>query len=231
MKRFQRPMTRLRLYGPKSLTDQELLSVVINGDDEDDAVMTRARGLLQKDGGRFLLDAELLELSEIEGVGEAKACGIKAAIELARRLLYASPLSVTAIRSPKDAADLLSSDIGFLDREAVRVINLNSANQVIAIDEVSLGGLSSASIHPREVYKAPIRRSAAGIIISHNHPSGDLKPSDQDVEETNRLVDVGELLGVKLMDHIIVAFGKHYSMLENGKMKEPKRYEMLKKAM
>ena len=213
---FQRPRERLLTYGPQRLTDQELLAILIGSGSKEESALTLAQRMLQKNDGRFILEAEADELSEIKGIGEAKACRIKAAMELSRRMLFVTPQHRPVIQGPKDAADLLQSEIGFLDREAVRVLNLNAANQVIAIDSVSLGGLATAPIHPREVFKAPLKRSAAGIILMHNHPSGDLKPSSQDMEETRRLTAAGELLGIRVYDHIIISQGNYFSMLEAG---------------
>ena len=207
-------------YGAQRLTDQELLAILIGSGSREESALALAQRMLQKDEGRFILEAEAGELSEIKGIGEAKACRIKAAMELSRRMLFFTPQHRPVIRGPKDASGLVQSEIGFLDREAVRVINLNSANQVIAVDSVSLGGLAAAPIHPREVFKAPLKRSAAGIILLHNHPSGELKPSRQDMEETARLAAAGELLGIRVYDHIILSRGKYYSMLEAGKMPE-----------
>ena len=218
MPRFQRPRERLLAFGPQKLSDQELLAILIGSGSREESALSLAQRVLQKNEGQFILDAEVGELSEFKGIGEAKACRIKAALELSRRLLFVAPKHNPVIRGPKDAADLLQSEIGYLDREAVRAINLNAANQVIAVDNVSLGGLSSAPIHPREVFKTPLKRGAAAIILAHNHPSGDLKPSKQDKEETDRLASAGELLGIRLFDHIILSRGRYYSMLESGKM-------------
>ena len=218
MPRHQRPRERLLALGPQRLTDQELLAILIGSGSREESALALAQRVLQKSDGQFLLDAEVGELSEFKGIGEAKACRIKAAFELSRRLLFVTPGQTTVIRSPKDAADLLQGEIGFLDREAVRAVNLNAANQVIAIDSVSLGGLNSAPIHPREVFKTPLKRGAAALILMHNHPSGDTAPSKQDLEETKRLTDAGELLGIRILDHIILSRGKYYSMLESGNM-------------
>jgi DNA repair protein RadC len=203
---------RLITYGAPKLSNPKLLSIVIGGN------LDTAAEMLNKNEGLFLIDSEIPELTEFNGIGEAAASRLKAAMELSKRLLFVTPQYKSLIQSPKDAANLLQADIGFLDREAVRAINLNSANYVIAIDAVSIGGLASAPIHPREIFKAPLKRSAAGIVVVHNHPSGELKPSQQDLNETRRLAAVGELLGIPLFDHIIISRGKYFSLLEAGKM-------------
>jgi DNA repair protein RadC len=195
-----------------------LLAILIGSGSREESALALAQRILQIDEGRFILEARAVEFSKINGIGEAKACRIIAAMALAKRLLLSTPNFQMVIKCPEDAANLLQGEIGFLDREAVRVINLNSANLVIAVDSVSLGGLATAQVHPREVYKGALKRSAAGIILLHNHPSGEINPSPQDMEETLRLAASGELLGVKLVDHIILSKGKYYSMLESGKM-------------
>lgn len=215
---YQRPRERLLAYGVQQLTDRELLAILIGSGSREESALTLAQRMLQINEGRFILEAEVGELSEIKGIGEAKACRIKAALELSRRMIFVAPRYRPVINGPKDVADLMQSEIGFLDREAVRAVNLNSANQVIAVDCVSLGGLAAAPVHPREVYKMPLKRSAAAIILLHNHPSGELKPSKQDMEETRRLHAAGEILGIPLFDHIILSHGKYYSMLEAGKI-------------
>ncbi|MDR1194268.1 MAG: DNA repair protein RadC [Peptococcaceae bacterium] len=219
----QRPRERLLAFGAARLTDQELLAILIGSGSREESALALAQRLLQAEGGQFILEADALEISGIKGIGAAKACRIKACVELMRRLFYTSPATRPVISGPKDAADLVQGEIGYLDREGVRVINLNTANQVIAIDSVSLGGLNAAPAHPREVFKQPIRRSAAGIILLHNHPSGDLRPSRRDVEETRRLAAAGELLGIQLYDHIILGYGKFHSMLESGRMADIRR--------
>ncbi|MCL1848124.1 MAG: DNA repair protein RadC [Clostridiales bacterium] len=218
MPSHQQPRERLLYYGPQRLTDQELLAILLRTGSKGESVMELAQRLLVQDKGRYLLDASVASLCMTKGIGVAKASNIVAAFEFSRRLLFITPDSRPTIKGPKDAADLLQSEIGFLDREAVRVINLNVANQVVAIDTVSLGGLSAAPVHPREVYKEPLKRSAASIILLHNHPSGELKPSRQDMDETRKLAAAGEILGIQLFDHVIISHGNYYSMLENGKM-------------
>ncbi|MCL1804683.1 MAG: DNA repair protein RadC [Clostridiales bacterium] len=215
---FLQPREKLMTYGSRHLTDHELLAILLGTGSRGESVLTLAHRVLLEKEGRFIIEADTKELSEFRGIGAAKACRIKAAMELSRRLLYAAAEHKPVIHGPKDAADMLQGEIGYLDQEAVRVLSLNSANQVIAVDQVSLGGLASAPVHPREVYKAPLKRSAAGIIILHNHPSGDLKPSIQDMEETGRLATAGEILGIRLYDHVIISHGKYFSLLEAGRM-------------
>jgi DNA repair protein RadC len=213
-----RPREKLLAYGPARLSDQELLAILLGSGTKGESALAVAGRIMQADQGRFILDAEVAELRAFKGIGKAKACVIIAAKEFSRRLAAFAGNGKQVVSGPEDAARILQAEIGYLDREAVRVINLDSANHMIALDAVSLGGLSAAPIHPREVFKSALKRSAAGIIVGHNHPSGDLRPSGRDLEETRRLAYAGEMLGVSLLDHIIVAFGSHYSMMTDGYM-------------
>jgi len=211
-----RPREKLMALGPQKLSDQELLALVIGSGRRGESALDLAQHLLQAGHSDFLLQAEPSELSRFRGIGPAKACQIKAAIELGQRLSRLPISSRPVIRTARQAADLLLGELGHLDRESVRVLNLNSANQVIAMDVVSIGGLSSAPVHPREVFKNPLKRGAAGIILLHNHPSGSLVPSAQDIQETRRLARAGELLGIRVYDHLILAGSNYLSMRETG---------------
>jgi len=161
-----------------------------------------------------LTEATFAELTQIKGIGTKRATAILASIELAKRLN--EPTEKTKqIRSPQDVADLVTPEMRYLDREHFRVLLLNTKNQVIRIELVSIGTLNSSAVHPREVFKAAIRHSAAGVILVHNHPSGDPKPSSQDIDVTKRLLDVGQLIGISVLDHIII--GERYmSFKEKG---------------
>ena len=215
---YQRPRERLLAYGPDRLSEAELLAILLGSGSRGESALALAQRLLSAEGGAFLVEADARELERLKGIGVAKACRIKAAIELASRLSGPNPSARPTIKGPRDAAEIARAEIGSLTQEAVRVICLNTANQVIAIDSVSLGGLSSAPVHPREIFKGAIKRSAAGIILAHNHPSGQVKPSRGDREETRRLKQAGELLGLRLYDHIIVGGGRYYSFLEEGEL-------------
>lgn len=211
-----RPREKLLALGPQKLSDQELLALIIGSGRRGESALDLAQHLLQAGHSEFLIQAEPAELSRFQGIGPAKACQIKAAIELGQRLSRHAISDRPVIGTAKQAADLLLGELGHLDRESVRVLNLNSANQVIAMDVVSIGSLSSAPVHPREVFKKPLKRGAAGIILLHNHPSGSLNPSVQDIQETRRLARAGELLGIRLHDHLILAGSDYLSMREMG---------------
>ncbi len=181
-----------------------------------------ARALLAGDpregrpaGLRHLAEMSCHELQKFPGVGPAKAAKLKAALELGRRLAGSS-LGRPQIRSPADAGQLLMEEMRYLDREHFRVILLNTRNHVIGVDRVSVGSLASSVVHPREVFKTALARSAAAVILVHNHPSGDPTPSREDLDVTGRLVQAGRLLGVEVLDHIIIGDNAFVSLRERG---------------
>ena len=148
--------------------------------------------------------------------GLARANALKASLELGRRLFTVQPEQLPSIRSPQDVANLLMNEMRYLDREHFRVLLLNAKNRVLSIETVSVGTLNSSAVHPRELFKPAIRNSAAAVILVHNHPSGDPTPSRQDITVTERLKEVGEILGIEVLDHVIVGDGVFISFKEKG---------------
>lgn len=211
-----RPREKMQSFGVKSLSNQELLALVIGSGSQGETALDLAQHLLASGDSSSLMQIELADLHEFRGIGPAKACQIKAALELGQRLSRVSITTKPVVHSPKEAAELMMGEIGYMDRETVRVLNLNTANQVIGHDTVSIGGLASAPVHPREVFKNPLKRGAASIIVFHNHPSGNLEPSDQDIQITKRLMHAGMILGIQLVDHLILGGNGFLSMQETG---------------
>lgn len=173
---------------------------------------------------RFTSLSELMNVSEqellaIRGIGKSKARQIISSLELARKLNAPTGNAPYIIRTPKDAADLLMPEMRYLQQEHFVVLFLNTKNHVIGRPEtLSIGSLNAAIVHPREVFKAAVKRSAASILACHNHPSGDPTPSPEDVQLTARLVDASEVIGVSLLDHIIIGAGDWSSLKERGMM-------------
>ncbi|MGN7454442.1 RadC family protein [Paenibacillus pasadenensis] len=166
-----------------------------------------------------LMNVTEQELTEIKGIGRVRARQIIAVLQLARKLnepLHSSPC---IIRSPKDAADLLLPHLHYLQQEHFVVIFLNTKNHVIGQPEtISIGTLNAAIVHPRELFRAAVKRSAASIIACHNHPSGVVDPSPEDLQLTKRLVEVGEIIGIEVLDHIIIGDNRFLSLKEQGLM-------------
>lgn len=175
-----------------------------------------ATDLLARPGGlRALVNSPVEELAALPGIGLAKACAVRAALELGRRL-SAEPGSRPSIKGPADVASLLMEDMRYLEKEQFRVLMLNTKNQVLAVEIVSLGDLTSAIVHPREVFKEAVRRAAAAVILAHNHPSGDPSPSREDFDVTKRVTDAGKILGIEVLDHIVIGDNRYTSLREHG---------------
>ena len=190
----ERPRERLARLGPQALNTSELIAILLRvGLKGENAVQVGQR-LLQTFGGlRGLHQASFDEMKSQRGLGEAKAAAIKAAIELGRRLSFEAPEERLVINSPADAAALVQYEMSALEQEHLRVILLNTRNQVLDIVELYHGSLNSSMIRVGEVFKPAVRRNAASVIIIHNHPSGDPTPSPDDIAVTKAIVKAGKL--------------------------------------
>ncbi len=212
-----RPRERLRSAGPAALGPAELLAVVLGTGTRGRGVVPLAESLLSTFGSlQELCRAPLEEIDRVGGVGPAKAAALLAAFELGRRAHGPTEFDRYAIRSPDDAARLLAPQMANLDREHFRAILLNTKHEVLAVVEVAVGSLDSAPIHPREVFKEAVRRSAAAVIVAHNHPSGNPEPSGDDLAITARLRAAGHIVGIDVLDHLIIGHGRSVSLRERG---------------
>ena len=166
---------------------------------------------------RYLATADVNELATVPGIGPAKATQIKAALELGKRLVQEEQIGDGKyVRSPDDVYFLVKNDMRYLDREHFCTIMLGTKNQVLARETVAIGSLSAALVHPRELFKGCIQKSAAAVVLVHNHPSGDPEPSPEDIKLTDRLSQAGALLGIQVVDHVIVGDGRYVSLRERG---------------
>jgi len=207
----ERPREKLQEKGAQSLSDLELMAILLGRGVEGHDVLSVANRVLKvmdAANGRPTLD----ELQEIEGVGPAKASLIAAALEFARRRIRPEGLKISF---PPDVLPLIRH-YGDRKQEHFLCISLNGANEVVAHRVVSVGLVNKTQVHPREVFADPITDRASAIIVAHNHPSGELKPSKEDTEITKQLKAAGETLGIKLLDHIIFNQKEYYSFLEKG---------------
>ncbi|MEC9487906.1 MAG: DNA repair protein RadC [Halanaerobium sp.] len=212
----QRPREKLLRKGTDSLTNEELLAIIIRTGARNETAMELARRLVASFGGlRSLTDVTCEELMEVKGIGLAKATQIAAVIELAKRLATTGMHKIK-IRSPQDAARLLLPGMRYLKKEVFKVILLDTKNQLIAVEKISQGGLNSSIVHPREVFKPAIKRSCCSLIAAHNHPSGDVEPSQEDIQVTKRLQEGASLLGFDFLDHLIIGDGQFMSLKEEG---------------
>ncbi len=211
-----RPRERLLAAGPSGLSDGELLGLLFGiGNREKTAVELAGEVISEAGGLHGLYDVSVHELMQVNGIGEAKACIILAAVELGRRIGQVRNPGRPVISSPADVERLLRGRIANLDRENFVVVLLNTKNEVIETSTVSVGTLSASLVHPREVFKPAVRASAASVVLAHNHPSGKVEPSREDREITKRLGEAAGILGIEVLDHVIVGDG-YFSMKEHG---------------
>lgn len=217
----ERPRERMQAFGADKLSNTELLAIILRTGYKDETVIHLAERILHRGGGlRFLPDFTLEELQQIKGVGLAKAVQIKAALELGRRLAASMRPSSTAFSSPQDVAAFLKEEMRYYKKEYFKIILLNTKNQVIAVEDISVGSLNSSIVHPREIFNPSIKKSAASLILVHNHPSGDPTPSREDMEVTKRLAEGGKILGIKVLDHIVIGENSFFSFKEKGLMED-----------
>ncbi len=214
-----RPRERLLRFGAEALSNTELLAILIRTGTAKESAVKLADKILALSGGiRHLVDMSIEQFTSIRGVGQAKALQLLAGIELGRRLARSGLEDSAAIKSPRDAADVVMDELRYLQKEHFLVIFLNTKNRMIGKETLSVGSLNSSIVHPREVFRSAIKRNSASIICAHNHPSGDPTPSPEDVEVTKRLSAAGQLVGIELLDHLIIADRQFISMKELGFM-------------
>ncbi|WP_047984042.1 RadC family protein [Ornithinibacillus californiensis] len=212
-----RPRERLLNLGANHLSNQELLAILLGSGTKSESVMTLAnRVLMHFEGLKLLKDATIEELTAIKGIGSAKGVLILSALELGKRLSQYKPNDRYVIRSPEDGADYIMEEMRNLNQEHFVVIFLNTKNQIIHRQTIFIGSLNASIVHPREVFREAVKRSAASIIVAHNHPSGDPAPSQEDIHVTKRLAESGKMIGIELLDHLIIGDRKFVSLKEKG---------------
>ncbi|MBN8236779.1 DNA repair protein RadC [Halobacillus kuroshimensis] len=212
-----RPRERLIELGPAHLSNQELLAILLGSGTKQESVMELSNRLLVHFEGMTLLkDAAIEELTAIKGIGAAKAVQLLAAVELGKRMHKMKPAERYMIRSPEDGADFIMEEMRDLKQEHFICLFLNTKNQVLHRQTIFIGSLNASIVHPREVYKEAVKRSAASIICAHNHPSGDPTPSQEDIQVTQRLKECGKMIGIELLDHIVIGDRTFISLKEKG---------------
>lgn len=214
-----RPRERMLSQGAEALSNAELLAILLRtGTYGCSAVDLADRILKQFGGAHKLVEADLQELVDMPGIGLAKATQLKAAIEFGRRIARDAQERRPQLLTPADAAHYMMDRLRFERKEHFVALHLDSKNRLVGEEIVSVGTLNSSLVHPREIFKTALKRSAASIICLHNHPSGDPTPSFEDVEVTRRLVEAGQILGVEVLDHIVLGENCFLSMKEKGWM-------------
>jgi DNA repair protein RadC len=212
-----RPRERLLNLGAGHLSNQELLAILLGSGTKEESVMTLANRLLMHfEGLKLLKDATIEELTAIKGIGSAKGVLILSALELGKRLSQYKPNERYIIRSPEDGAEYIMEELRNLNQEHFIVLFLNTKNQIIHRQTIFIGSLNASIVHPREVFREAVKRSAASIIVAHNHPSGDPTPSQEDIHVTKRLAESGRMIGIELLDHLVIGDRKFVSLKEKG---------------
>lgn len=217
-----RPRERLFRLGPGALSDAEILAILLGTGNLRETALELARRILSLSEERhgtslgFLHEAPADELLDIAGMGPAKVARLMAAAEISRRLARENDTSErpAVVRQSSDVFRLVRGDLEGLDREVFMVLTLNARNQVTAREVVSMGSLDASIAHPREIFKSSVKKSAAAIVLVHNHPSGDPNPSQEDLDVTRRLIDAGRIMGIYVLDHVVVARGSYVSIRE-----------------
>jgi len=217
----ERPRERLIKFGEESLSDSQLLAIILRtGNGTKSNAIDLARMLLDHYGSFRALDsASISELCAIEGIGTAKAAQIKAALEIGKRLLRQKTRSRKKITSVEDVVNYYRPYLRDLKREVFKIMLLDSRNKIIKEMTISEGSLNASIVHPREVIREIIRESTSAVIFVHNHPSGEPKPTREDIEITERLVKACDLVGVRVLDHIIIGDDDYTSLADEGLIK------------
>jgi DNA repair protein RadC len=215
--RQERPRERLQKFGPEALSAQELLALVIGRGIPKKSVMSIAQELLTRFGNvKAISQATIEELSQIKGIGLAKAAQIKACFELGRREELEPELKNFDIKDPEAVVKAIRASIKDKAKEHFKLILLNPRNKIIGISTISIGTLNASLVHPREVFKDAIMHSAASVVLAHNHPSGDPEPSEDDITITKRLIEAGKILGIAVTDHVIISKSGFFSFKEKN---------------
>ena len=214
----ERPRERLKAYGASSLSNVELLAILLRTGVKGESVLNLATRLISHfQGLAGLAKVTFDELCRQKGISEAKACQVLAALELGRRFVTLQPESLPVIHSPRDVANLLMAEMAFLEQEHLRVVLLNTKNQVLGISQVYVGSVNTTMVRAAEIFRPAVRQNCPAIIMVHNHPSGDPAPSPEDVTVTRQMVEAGKLLDIELWDHVIIGSGNRFvSLKEKG---------------
>ena len=212
-----RPRERLMEVGERSLATSELLAITLRtGVGGENVIRLAERTLAHFGGLPGLGRASIAELTQVKGIGTAKAVEIKASLELGRRLVASAPKERPTVSSPADAANLLMTEMAFLEQEHLRLVLLDTRNHVLATPTIYIGSLNTSVLRVGELFRAALKENAAALIVAHNHPSGDPAPSPEDVRVTGQIVSAGKLLDIDVLDHIIIGRQRFVSLKERG---------------
>ena len=213
-----RPREKFMLKGRHTLTDAELIAILISTGNQNESAVELARKILQQSDNNLnkLSRLNVQELMRIKGIGKAKAITILAALELGKRRKEGQDLKAVQITGSKDAVDIFQPLLGDLLHEEFWVLFLNRANRIISKQQISTGGMSGTVADPRMIFKAALDQKALSIILCHNHPSGNIQPSTADIQLTKNIVEAGKVLEISVLDHVIITQTGFYSFADEG---------------
>ncbi|MGB4204174.1 MAG: DNA repair protein RadC [Bacteroidales bacterium] len=214
----ERPREKLALKGKMALSDAELLAILIGSGTKEESAVDLSKRILNSVNNNLieLSKTDIKGLLKFKGIGQAKALTIIAALELGRRRRAAEPLQKPGISSSKDAYEIIQSLVGDSNYEQFWVLLLNRANKLIRSECISQGGIAGTVADPKRIYKLALEHNASFIILAHNHPSGNLNPSDEDIRVTRKMKQAGEALDIRVIDHIIAGENDYYSFADKG---------------
>lgn len=213
----ERPRERLRDAGANALSNAELLAIILRTGTNAESVLNLAARLLARFRGLGgLARSSFGELCQERGLGEAKAAQLKAALELGKRLLSTQPEERAVVRAPQDVFNILSAEMSFLEQEHLRIVLLNTRNQVMSIPEVYRGSVNTSLVRIGELFREAVRENCPALVVVHNHPSGDPTPSPEDVDVTRQMVEAGRLLDIEVLDHLVIGNQSFVSLKERG---------------
>jgi DNA repair protein RadC len=214
-----RPRERLARLGPEALRDAELIAVLFRTGTREMGAVALAERVIRHFGDlRGLARASVEELQQVKGLGMAKAVEVKAALELGLRLASHTDIERPKVKTGEDVAKLLMARFKHCETEEFKALLLNTKNEVLKTVDVSSGGLDATSALPRDVFRQAVRDGASAVIVCHNHPSGDPEPSIHDLDLTRRLAESAEVLGIRLLDHVVFGDGRYVSFEERNLM-------------
>jgi DNA repair protein RadC len=215
---MERPYEKLEKYGAGILSDAELLAIIIKSGIKNETSVELSQRIIKENmdcaGFRFLERMTIEELTNIKGIGRVKAIQLKATFEMAKRINRNTNEIKTMLRTPKQVYNFLEREMRYETQENIKILTVNTKGFLIKSETIAIGSTNSANVELKEIFKTAISHSASGILIAHNHPSGDPTPSAEDISFTNKIIDLGAVLGIDVLDHIIVGNGSFVSMRE-----------------
>lgn len=216
----ERPYEKLEMYGESTLSNAELLAIIIKNGTKEESAVTLAQKILslgkkktcKEDNLKFLQELSIEQFMEIKGIGKVKAIQLKAVCELAKRISRPIEEIKIKIKTPQDVANLFVDELKAEKREIVKVVIMNSQNIILKIQTISQGGTNSAQVDTKDIFLEAIKMGAPKIILLHNHPSGDATPSLADIKFTEKVEEASKVLGVQLLDHVVIGYNQYTSI-------------------